>query len=53
MAYSSLQGFFGEDRSFRSDMDETKIEEPSSSGQEDPNVQNEILNWAKVCLLHT
>ncbi|ONK66119.1 uncharacterized protein A4U43_C06F4340 [Asparagus officinalis] len=46
--FSSLQGFSSEDRHFRSDMDETEINEPSSSGQEDSNVQNEILNWAKA-----
>jgi len=33
-------------------MDEIESEEPSSSGQEDSNVQNDILNWAKVCLLY-
>jgi len=43
-----LPGFFGEDRNFRSEMDEIESEEPSSSGQEDSNVQNDILNWAKV-----
>lgn len=45
---TSLQGCFGEDRNFRGEMDETEIEEPSSSGQVDFTSQNDILNWAKA-----
>uniref|UniRef100_A0A1D1ZAK2 DENN domain-containing protein 5B n=1 Tax=Anthurium amnicola TaxID=1678845 RepID=A0A1D1ZAK2_9ARAE len=37
-----------EDTTFRSDMEEIELDEPSSSGQEDSNDHNDILEWAKA-----
>ncbi|KAK9274509.1 hypothetical protein L1049_021758 [Liquidambar formosana] len=45
---SSFQGSPCEDRNFRSDVDETEIEEASFSGQEYSSDQSDILEWAKA-----
>lgn len=46
----SFQGSPGEDRNFRSDVDDMETEEASFSGQEDSSDHNDILEWAKVCI---
>ncbi|CAN0839349.1 hypothetical protein LINGRAHAP2_LOCUS2548 [Linum grandiflorum] len=43
----SFQGSPSEDRNFRSDVDDTEIEEASFSGQEESNDHLHILEWAK------
>ncbi|PKA47168.1 hypothetical protein AXF42_Ash017113 [Apostasia shenzhenica] len=45
---SSLQGSPSEERSFRSSPSELELEEPSSSGHEDSNDHDDILEWAKA-----
>ncbi|KAG0489174.1 hypothetical protein HPP92_007985 [Vanilla planifolia] len=45
---SSLQGSPSEGRSFRTSLLEVEVEEPSSSGNEDSNDHDDILEWAKV-----
>ncbi|KAK9099496.1 hypothetical protein Syun_026541 [Stephania yunnanensis] len=44
---TSFQGSPSEDRNFRSDIDETEMEETSSSGQDEFSDHNDILEWAK------
>ncbi|GAV72786.1 DENN domain-containing protein [Cephalotus follicularis] len=44
----SFQGSPSEDRNFRSDIDDTEIEEASISGQEDSSDHTDILEWAKA-----
>ncbi|XP_028552919.1 uncharacterized protein LOC110106365 isoform X1 [Dendrobium catenatum] len=45
---SSLQGSPSEGRSFRTNMSEAELEEPSSSGHGDSNDHDDILEWAKA-----
>ncbi|KAL3532682.1 hypothetical protein ACH5RR_006203 [Cinchona calisaya] len=45
---SSFQGSPGEGRHVRSDVDDTDMEEPSFSGQDDSSEHNDILEWAKA-----
>lgn len=44
----SLQGSPCEDRNLSRSNDDSDLEEPSSSGQEDLNHHSKILEWAKV-----
>ncbi|WOL13709.1 hypothetical protein Cni_G22486 [Canna indica] len=44
----SLQGSPCEDRNLRSNIDDSELEEPSSSGQEDLSHHSKILEWAKA-----
>ncbi|CAL0304799.1 unnamed protein product [Lupinus luteus] len=44
----SFQGSPCEDRSFRSDADDTETEDASTSGQEDLNELHDVLEWAKA-----
>ncbi|KAF8370134.1 hypothetical protein HHK36_005911 [Tetracentron sinense] len=44
----SFQSSPSEDRNFRSEVDETEMEEASSSGREDSSDLNDVLEWAKA-----
>ncbi|KAL5995316.1 hypothetical protein ACLOJK_025374 [Asimina triloba] len=46
-AFVNFQGSPCEDRHCRIELDETEMEEASSSGQEDSNDHSDILEWAK------